>query len=126
MCFFFQNLPSAAVVGIDPWCVSVETAQRYEHAFAKNKQKLFQLSTNLVDEVWKDRPPVEIRPVSIHPLEVAGHSVAEKLEDLREKLLQEKTNGIVITTLDEVSIFPFMLFLYILFVYFSCTFYLFI
>ncbi|OAY71234.1 putative Xaa-Pro aminopeptidase P [Ananas comosus] len=98
-----DNLPSAAVVGIDPWCVSVETAQRYEHAFAKNKQKLFQLSTNLVDEVWKDRPPVEIRPVSIHPLEVAGHSVAEKLEDLREKLLQEKTNGIVITTLDEVA-----------------------
>lgn len=98
-----ENILSEGAIGIDPWCVSVETAQRWEHAFSKNKQKLIQLSTNLVDEVWKDRPPAETQPVVVHPLEFTGLSVAEKLKDLREKLIQEKAYGIIVTALDEVA-----------------------
>ncbi|XP_058069117.1 aminopeptidase P1 [Magnolia sinica] len=98
-----DNLPSDAAIGVDPWCVSVEAAQRWEHAFSKKKQSLIQLSTNLVDEVWKTRPPLEIHPVVVQPLEFAGRSVAEKLKDLREKLAQENAYAIVIATLDEVA-----------------------
>ncbi|KAG1342114.1 Aminopeptidase P1 [Cocos nucifera] len=98
-----DNLPSDAIVGTDPWCVSVETAQRWEQAFLKKKQKLFQLSSNLVDEVWKDRPSADILPVTIHPLKFSGRTVAEKLKDLRKKLKVEKANAIIITALDEVA-----------------------
>ncbi|XVE82668.1 hypothetical protein DITRI_Ditri16bG0024400 [Diplodiscus trichospermus] len=98
-----DNLPKEAAIGVDPWCVSVDTAQRWDRAFAKKQQKLVQTSTNLVDEVWKDRPPAEINPVIVHPLEFAGRSVAEKLKELREKLTNEKARGIVITALDEVA-----------------------
>ncbi|XP_022775276.1 probable Xaa-Pro aminopeptidase P [Durio zibethinus] len=98
-----DNLPREAAVGVDPWCVSVDTAQRWERAFAKKQQKLVQTSTNLVDEVWKNRPPTEINPVVVHPLEFSGRSVAEKLKDLREKLANAKARGIIITALDEVA-----------------------
>ncbi|GAV61949.1 Peptidase_M24 domain-containing protein/Creatinase_N domain-containing protein [Cephalotus follicularis] len=98
-----DNLPKDGTIGIDPWCVSVDTAQRWERAFAPKQQKLVQTSTNLVDEVWTNRPPAEINPVIIHPLEFAGSSVAEKLKDLREKLTHENARGIIITTLDEVA-----------------------
>ncbi|KAF6166596.1 hypothetical protein GIB67_005458 [Kingdonia uniflora] len=98
-----DNLPDGATVGVDPWCVSVETAQKWEHAFVKKHQRLVQLSKNLVDEVWKNRAPPEVQPVNIHPLEFAGRSVAEKLNDLRQKLNQEKACGIIFTTLDEVA-----------------------
>ncbi|XP_026433182.1 aminopeptidase P1-like isoform X2 [Papaver somniferum] len=98
-----DNLPNYATVGVDPWCVSVDTAQRWENAFAKKQLKLVQLGTNLVDEVWENRPPPEVNPVSVQPLEFAGRSVAEKLKDLREKLLKEKARGIIFTTLDEVA-----------------------
>ncbi|KAI3978771.1 hypothetical protein MKX01_015946 [Papaver californicum] len=98
-----DNLPSDATAGVDPWCVSVDTAQRWENVFAKKKLKLVQLGTNLVDEVWKNRPPPEVNPVIVQPLEFAGRSVAEKLKDLREKLLKEKARGIIFTTLDEVA-----------------------
>ncbi|ONK59887.1 uncharacterized protein A4U43_C08F11980 [Asparagus officinalis] len=98
-----KNIPSEGAIGIDPWCVSVETAQRWERAFTRNKQTLIQLSTNLVDEVWKDRPPAEELPVVVHPLEFTGRSVEDKLKDLREKLMQEKAFGIIITALDEVA-----------------------
>ncbi|RVW23068.1 putative Xaa-Pro aminopeptidase P [Vitis vinifera] len=97
------NLPNNAAVGIDPWCISVDTAQRWERAFTKKRQKLVQTSTNLVDEVWKNRPPAETNPVIIQPVEFAGRSVADKLEDLRERLMQEKAQGIIITALDEVA-----------------------
>ncbi|XVF59579.1 hypothetical protein PTKIN_Ptkin07bG0287200 [Pterospermum kingtungense] len=98
-----ENLPSEAAIGVDPWCVSVDTAQRWKRAFTKKQQKLVQTSTNLVDEVWKNRPPAEINPVIVHPLEFAGCSVDEKLKDLREKLANEKARGIIITALDEVA-----------------------
>ncbi|XP_057498646.1 aminopeptidase P1 [Actinidia eriantha] len=98
-----DNLQKDAAVGIDPWCVSVDTAQQWEHAFAKKQQKLVQTCTNLVDEVWKTRPPFQINPVNIHPLEFAGRTVADKLKNLREKLKEVEAHAIIITTLDEVA-----------------------
>jgi len=55
-----------------------------------------------VDEVWKSRPPSEMSPVVVHPLEFAGRSVSHKFEDLRAKLKQEGARGLVIAALDEV------------------------
>lgn len=98
-----DNLPKEAAIGVDPWCVSVDTAKKWERAFSKKQQKLVQTSVNLVDEVWTSRPPPEINPVLVHPLKFAGRSVSEKLKDLRDKLLQEKARGVVFTTLDEVA-----------------------
>ncbi|XP_074576589.1 aminopeptidase P1 isoform X1 [Curcuma longa] len=98
-----ENLPNNAAIGTDPWCVSAETSQRWELAFLKKNQKLIQLSTNMVDLVWKDRPLADIRPINIYPLEFAGCTVADKLKNLREKLLHEKSFGIIITALDEVA-----------------------
>lgn len=100
-----QNLPKDASIGIDPWCVSVETAQKWECALSNKQQKLVQTLTNLVDEVWKNRPQPELNLVTVHPLEFAGRSVADKLKDLREKLTEEKARGIVIATLDEVCLY---------------------
>lgn len=96
-------MADGAVIGINSWCISVDSAQRYENAFSKKQQTLFHLSFDLVDEVWKDRPPVEPRPVIVHPVEFAGRTVSEKIKELREKLLHEKSAAIIITALDEVQ-----------------------
>ncbi|KAK1357538.1 putative Xaa-Pro aminopeptidase P [Heracleum sosnowskyi] len=98
-----DNLAVSATVGTDTWCLSVDTAQKWERAFSKKQQKLVQTSTNLVDEVWKSRPPAEVNHVIVHQLKFSGRSVADKLKDLREHLKQGKACGIVITTLDEVA-----------------------
>ncbi|KAI6700179.1 hypothetical protein NL676_014503 [Syzygium grande] len=104
-----DNLPNDASIGIDPWCVSIDTAQRWERAFAKKKQKLVHTSTNVVDEVWKNRPPPQINAVNVHALEFAGRSIADKLNDLRERLTQEKVRGIVIAALDEARFFRWVI-----------------
>ncbi|KAF7828822.1 putative Xaa-Pro aminopeptidase P [Senna tora] len=98
-----DNLPNDASIGVDPWCISIDTAQRWERAFAIKQQKLVQTTKNLVDEVWINRPPAETNAVIVHALEFAGRSVADKLRFLREKLVQEKARGIIFTALDEVA-----------------------
>ncbi|KAK1665184.1 hypothetical protein QYE76_053343 [Lolium multiflorum] len=98
-----DNLLDGAVIGIDSWCISVDCAQRYEQAFSKKNQMLLELSSDLIDEVWKERPPNDALPVNVHPVEFTGRSVAEKIKELREKLQHEKATAIVITALDEVA-----------------------
>ncbi|XP_071722446.1 aminopeptidase P1 [Rutidosis leptorrhynchoides] len=98
-----ENLPKEARIGIDPWCVSIDTAQRWESAFGPRQQKLVQTTTNLVDEVWKDQPAAETNPVTVQTLEFSGRSVGDKLKDLREKLIEKNSHSIVITALDEVA-----------------------
>ncbi|CAN0890656.1 Aminopeptidase P1 [Linum grandiflorum] len=98
-----DNLQEKACIGVDPWCISADTAHRWERAFAKKQQKLVQTSTDLVDEVWKGRPADEANPVTVQPQEFTGRSVEEKLSYLREKLKASRARGIIITTLDEVA-----------------------
>ena len=98
-----QNLPEEASIGVDPWCISIDTAQRWERALEKKQQKLVSTSNNLVDQIWKDRPEAELNPVKVQALEFAGRTVADKLQDLREKLMQEKAHSIIICALDEVT-----------------------
>eukprot|EP00249_Psilotum_nudum_P015510 c25365_g1_i1 orf=143-2239(+) len=98
-----DNLGKDATVGVDPWCISVETAQRWEQAFAKKGQKLVPTDRNLVDEIWRDRPEPKIFPVVIHPVKFAGLSSQEKLTELRSKLSSEKACAIVVTALDEIA-----------------------
>ncbi|QCD90997.1 aminopeptidase P1 [Vigna unguiculata] len=98
-----DNLPKEAFIGVDPWCISIDTAQRWERAFSEKHQKLVQTTKNLVDEVWINRPQAEINAVIVHPLKFAGRSVADKLKDLRKRLLQEQARGIIFTALDEVA-----------------------
>ncbi|KAJ7535908.1 hypothetical protein O6H91_12G050400 [Diphasiastrum complanatum] len=98
-----DNLSKDSTVGVDPWCISVDTAKRWEQAFAKKEQKLIQLHHNLVDAIWENRPPERIFPVRIQSLKFTGLSAKEKIKDLRSKLAAEKAFAIVISTLDEVA-----------------------
>ncbi|GAB2279191.1 actin patch protein [Dionaea muscipula] len=98
-----DNLPDEAAIGVDPWCISIDTAQRWQLAFSKKQQKLVQTSKNLVDEVWKDRPSAKVNPVILQPVEFSGWDVSKKLKDLREKLTREKSRALVVTALDEVA-----------------------
>jgi len=58
----------------------------------------------VVDEVWKKRLPAQANPVIVHPLQFAGQSVADKLKELRRKLVLGKARAIIITALDEVNV----------------------
>ncbi|KAG6545323.1 hypothetical protein Mapa_013172 [Marchantia paleacea] len=98
-----DNLDKNAHVGVDPWCISVDTANRWEQAIAKQSQKVVPLKHNLVDAIWESRPSATIVPVTVHPLEYTGRSATEKIAELRANLLKENASAIIVSTLDEVA-----------------------
>ncbi|RZB78652.1 Aminopeptidase P1 isoform C [Glycine soja] len=61
-----DNLPKEASIGVDPWCISIDTAQRWEVCFC---QKASEAGSN-------------------HKR--FGRSVADKLKDVRKKPVQEQ------------------------------------
>ena len=69
-------------MGIDPCCISIDTAHRWQQAFSKHGQKLFPLRENLVDKVWENRLPYVVAPVYIQPLNFLGKSAKDKISDL--------------------------------------------
>lgn len=95
-------MPRDSAIGIDFWCLSVETALRWNSLFAKKQLNLVPTTTNLVDMVWKDQPQLQLNPVRLHPFKFTGCSVSVKLIDLRQSLQKENARGIIITMLDEV------------------------
>ncbi|KAL3689341.1 hypothetical protein R1sor_015650 [Riccia sorocarpa] len=98
-----DNLEENASIGVDPWCISVDTANRWDQVMAKKSQKIVQLKHNLVDAVWENRPAAKIAPVIVHPVEYTGRSAKEKITDLRASLLKENASAIIVSTLDEVA-----------------------
>ncbi|KAJ8613881.1 hypothetical protein CTAYLR_008685 [Chrysophaeum taylorii] len=88
-------LKSAGKVGIDSFACSGSFATNLR---SKGAEMLF-LESNLVDEVWTDRPALPSKPLRVHPLKLAGESVASKLSRVREATTAD---ALVVAALDEV------------------------
>lgn len=93
---------TGAKVGIDPNVHSVSEARGLREALSACGIELMSVEENLVDLVWSDRPPFPKTPLRVHPMEYAGKRVAEKLENLREKMKENDAQKLVVSSLDDV------------------------
>lgn len=64
---------------------------------------LVEVESNLVDEIWVDRPSIPKSPFRVHPLRYAGRSVLEKVQTIREEMKTKKATVSVFCTLDDVA-----------------------
>ncbi|GLB45010.1 putative peptidase M24B family protein [Lyophyllum shimeji] len=78
------NRAKDARIGIDARMISHEKAMLINDKISQTNSKLVYPPQNLVDLVWKDKPPKSKAPVFLHPIEFAGVSAATKLVKLRE------------------------------------------
>ncbi|MBQ4223527.1 MAG: aminopeptidase P family protein [Prevotella sp.] len=64
-----------------------------------------QLETGLdpLAEIWTDRPSIPKNRVNIHPVEYAGESAAGKIGRIREKLMAQHAQAILVNTLDDIA-----------------------
>lgn len=58
---------------------------------------------NLVDEIWESRPPIPLNPFRVHPLEYAGTSVSDKVQDIRKVMKEKKATLSVFSALDDIA-----------------------
>ncbi len=97
-----QELQTGETVGIDGWVNSISETESLRKALMAHGLKLH-TSFNEFDTLWSDRPAIPDAPVTIQPLEYAGCSCKEKLSQLRKKLEELGTNGLLLSVLDEIA-----------------------
>lgn len=100
-------------IGIDPYVHPASFAKDLTEAFdgatkdlgeeAASLGEIVTLQSNLVDEIWEDRPAVPTSPFRVHPLEYAGKTVADKVASIRKEMAEKKATMSVFSALDDVA-----------------------
>ncbi|XP_048237381.1 xaa-Pro aminopeptidase 1-like [Haliotis rufescens] len=98
-----KELPTEGRVGVDPFLFSVEQWKPLAKELKSNGHSLVQVSQNLVDMVWEDRPPPPNNPLLVLAQEYTGQTWQEKVKRVREKLHSKQATAIAITALDEIA-----------------------
>lgn len=98
-----KELAEGEVLGIDPQVLSHRSFKDL-HSFLKSKGiRVKCVSKNLVDDVWEDRPGPSKEKIHGYPAKYAGESVWKKLARVREKMIEQPADLLVITALDEIA-----------------------
>lgn len=90
-------------MGVDAHTISYEAARRMRETLEKSKIGLKLMKVNLVDQIWSERPPMELKPIFLHPTRYSGREAREKLDSLRKYLQENQFHAFVVTALDEVA-----------------------
>ncbi len=96
------TLPQGSRLGYDGHLVSVGLARQMEKVFRPKEISIVE-DTDLISPLWDERPPFPAAPAFEHPAEFAGRSIREKVSALRERMLDEECDALLLTALDEVA-----------------------
>jgi Xaa-Pro aminopeptidase len=84
-------------LGFDPWLHTSAAAERLAAACAKAGAELVAVDSNPLDSVWAERPAPPLGAVSIHPLNYAGVSEADKLAQIRGEMERLRVDALVLS-----------------------------
>ncbi len=96
------QLPEDAAVGVDGRLITIAQAERWEAKLADKKIRL-ETHHDLVDVLWADRPPLSTKPARLHPVEYAGRSAADKLQEIRAAMQAQGAEAYLIASLDDIA-----------------------
>ena len=99
--FINSKLKKGEKIGFDGRVVSMDEGQLYDE-IAKKHEGCIEYNVDLIDEIWTDRPPLSEKPAFDLDVKYTGKTVAEKLADIREKMVEAEADMHVVTTLDDI------------------------
>lgn len=100
--FISKKLKDTGTLGFDGRVVSMGEGRSYEKTVNKNNG-FIKYDCDLIDEVWKDRPPLSKEPAFNLDLKYAGESTNSKLKRIRESMESYGANSHVIISLDDIA-----------------------
>ena len=99
-----DKMAKGSRVGVDPNVHSLSETRALRAALEPVGSAVVTLGVNPVDTVWgTERPPFPTAPLRVHKAEFSGQSVADKIELIRGKLRENKSDVLVVSPLDEVA-----------------------
>lgn len=88
-------------VGVNPLMFSVNGYKAMQAEFASVGIALINL--DLIHSIWLDKPAIPLAPAFPLPVKYSGKSVSAKLADVRKGMIQNKTDMLVLSMLDEIA-----------------------
>ncbi len=97
-----ENFPKGAVIGMDGDLCTISQFKKYSELL-KCTDKEFDISHDLFDKVWQDRPDIPLGEVYEHDIKFAGKSRVEKIEEIRKEMKNQGVDHHLVTTLDDIA-----------------------
>jgi Xaa-Pro aminopeptidase len=98
-----KTLRKGDFVAMDPSVVSMAVAEKFESDLAPYGIKVKFLRTNLVEQIWEDRPEPSLAHVTHHPVPFAGETAASKIKRTRLAMKDAGARAHVVCGLDQVA-----------------------
>lgn len=90
-------------VGLDGWVNSYSSTSGLIADLRKAGGITVRTNFDPLEEIWKDRPSIPLKPVEIQPMEFAGEDVSSKIKRIRQALRAQHADGMLISALDDIA-----------------------
>ncbi|MFZ2055695.1 MAG: aminopeptidase P family protein [Candidatus Aminicenantales bacterium] len=98
-----RNLRPDETLGLDSQLISNKEYSRLEKALGDRGVRIKPVETNLVDEIWKEKPAPPAEPIIVLADKYTGESVRSKLVRLRRKIAAEGAAAHILSQFDAVA-----------------------
>lgn len=90
-------------VGLDGWVNSYSSTSGLIADLRKAGGITVRANFDPLEEIWKDRPSIPLKPVEIQPMEFAGEDVSSKIKRIRLALRAQHADGMLVSALDDIA-----------------------
>ena len=90
-------------VGLDGWVNSYFSTSGLIADLRKAGGITVRTNFDPLEEIWKDRPSIPLKPVEIQPMEFAGEDVSSKIKRIRLALRAQHADGMLVSALDDIA-----------------------
>lgn len=90
-------------VGLDGWVNSYISTSGLIADLRKAGGITVRTNFDPLEEIWKDRPSIPLKPVEIQPMEFAGEDVSSKIKRIRLALRAQHADGMLVSALDDIA-----------------------
>lgn len=90
-------------VGLDGWVNSYSSTSGLIADLRKAGGITVRTNFDPLEEIWKDRPSIPLKPVEIQPMEFAGEDVSSKIKRIRLALRAHHADGMLVSALDDIA-----------------------
>ncbi|MCU0799303.1 MAG: aminopeptidase P family protein [Candidatus Thermoplasmatota archaeon] len=98
-----SELKEGQKLGVDPKVLSMESASGLKRTLKEKGMVLHYIDSNLVDELWTDRPSPSLGPVEVLDVRYSGESLESKLSRIRKKMDEKGCTVHITGALDSIA-----------------------
>jgi Xaa-Pro aminopeptidase len=96
-----DNIKNSSKIAVDGRVFSIERIRNIKKLL-ESRKVTFDLESDLISELWKDRPPMPYSIAFDHPVSFCGKDRSRKIAEVREQMKSARVNYHLLTSLDDI------------------------